>query len=203
MLVIGLTGGIGTGKSEAARHLKGLGAAVIEADAVGHEVYKPNTECWREVVSAFGEDVLQPNGEIDRRKLGGIVFSSPEQLARLNGIVHPGIARMVTDQLERLRVQGTPVAVVEAALLFEAGWDSLVDEVWVTDSPVEAVVQRLQVRSGLSPREVVERIESQMDRSERLARADVVIDNASGVDELQSAVDSLWNSRVKERAAEE
>ena len=203
MLVIGLTGGIGTGKSEAARHLKGLGATVIEADAVGHEVYKPNTECWREVVSAFGEDVLQPNGEIDRRKLGSIVFSSPEQLAKLNGIVHPGIAQMVTGQLDRLRVQGTPVAVVEAALLFEAGWDSLVDEVWVTDSPVETVVQRLQARSGLSPQEVVERIDSQMDRSERLARADAVIDNASGLDELRRAVDELWHSRVKERAAEE
>ena len=110
---------------------------------------------------------------------------------------------MVTDELDRLRAEGTPVAVLEAALLFEAGWDSLVDEVWVTDSPVEAVVQRLQVRSGLSPREVVERIDAQMDRSERLARADVVIGNASGVDELKRAVDNLWNSRVKERAAEE
>lgn len=203
MLVIGLTGGIGTGKSEAARHLRGLGAAVIEADAVGHEAYRPNTECWREVVGAFGEDILQPNGEIDRRKLGGIVFSDPEQLAKLNGIVHPGIARMVEDELVRLRSQGTPVAVVEAALLFEAGWDSLVDEVWVTDSPVEAVVERLRVRNGLSTQEVMERMDSQMGRSDRLARADAVIDNTSGVADLKRTVNGLWNSRVKERAAEE
>ncbi len=203
MLVIGLTGGIGTGKSEAARHLRDLGAAVIEADAVGHEAYRPNTECWREVIGTFGEEILQPDGEIDRRKLGGIVFSDPEQLAKLNGIVHPGIARMVEDELGRLRSQETPVAVLEAALLFEAGWDSLVDEVWVTDSPVEAVVERLSVRNGLSAQEVMERMDSQMDRNDRLARADAIIDNASGVAELKRTVDGLWNSRVKGRAAGE
>ena len=203
MLVIGLTGGIGTGKSEVARHLRDLGAVVVEADAVGHEAYKPDTQCWREVVGAFGEDILQPNGEIDRRKLGSIVFSNPEQLAKLNGIVHPGISRMVEDELGRLRSRGIPVTVVEAALLFEAGWDSLVDEVWVTDSPVKAVVERLRVRNGLSTQEVMERMDSQMDRSDRLARADAVIDNASGVAELKRTVDGLWNSRVKERAAGE
>ena len=136
MLVIGLTGSIGTGKSEVAHLLQSLGAVIIDADLVGHEAYKPNTESWREVVEAFGEDIVQPNGEIDRRKLGAIVFSKPEQLARLNGIMHPRMARMVAEELDRLRCQGAPVAVVEAALLFEAGWDSLVDEVWVTDSPV-------------------------------------------------------------------
>ena len=203
MLAIGLTGGIGTGKSEVARHLRDLGAAVIEADAVGHEVYKPDTQCWRDVVAAFGEDILHPNGEIDRRKLGSIVFSNPEQLAKLNGIVHPGIAVMVENELGRLRSQGTPVAVVEAALLFEAGWDSLVDEVWVTDSPVEAVVERLRGRNGLSTQEVIDRMDAQMGRSDRLARADAVIDNASGVSELKRTVDGLWNSRVKERAAGE
>ena len=203
MLVIGLTGGIGTGKSEVARHLRDLGAAVIEADVVGHEAYKPNTKCWREVIGAFGKDILQANGEIDRRKLGNIVFANPEQLARLNGIVHPGIARMVKDELGRLRSLGTPVTVLEAALLFEAGWDSLVEEVWVTDSPVEDVVERLRARNGLSKQEVMERMDSQMGRSDRLARADVVIDNASGVAELKRTVDGLWKNRVKERAAGE
>ncbi len=95
------------------------------------------------------------------------------------------------------------MAVLEAALLFEVGWDSLVDEVWVTDSPVEDVVERLRVRNGLSTQEVMERMDSQMDRSDRLARADVVIDNVLGVAELERAVDGLWNSRVKERATGE
>ena len=203
MLVIGLTGSIGTGKSEVARLLRELGAAVIDADSVGHEAYRPDTESWRELVKAFGEGILQPNGEIDRRKLGGIVFSSREQLARLNGIMHPRMARMVAENLDRLRCKGASVAVVEAALLFEAGWDSLVDEVWVTDSPVEAVIERLQVRNGLSAPEVLERINSQMDRSARLEQAQAVIDNSAGVAELKRTVANLWDTRVKERIAGE
>ena len=203
MLVIGLTGGIGTGKSEVAQLLHALGAVVIDADRVGHQAYEPNTESWREVVKAFGEDVLQPNGEIDRRKLSAIVFADTDQLARLNGIMHPRMARMVAEELDQLRLQGASVAVVEAALLFEAGWDGLVDEVWVTDSPIENVIERLQARNGLSAQEVLKRIDSQMDRSERLARAQVVVDNSSDVGELECTVTSLWNSRVEGRIAGE
>ena len=202
MLVIGLTGGIGTGKSEVARLLQTLGAVIISADLVGHKAYKPNTESWREVVKAFGEGVLQPDGEIDRRKLSAIVFSDSDQLAKLNGIMHPRMARMVAEELDQLRLQGTTVAVVEAALLFEAGWDASVDEVWVTDSPVETVIERLQARNGLSAHEVLKRIESQMDRSERLALAQVVVDNSSDVAELEHTVTSLWDSKVKGRIAE-
>jgi len=112
MLVIGLTGSIGTGKSEVARLLQALGAVVINADQVGHEAYRPNSDSWREVVKVFGEEILQPSGEIDRRKLGAVVFSDPEQLAKLNNIMHPRMARMVAQQLESLRSQGTQVAVV-------------------------------------------------------------------------------------------
>ena len=203
MLVIGLTGSIGTGKSEVARLLQVLGAVIIDADLVGHEAYKPDTESWREVVNAFGDRILQPNGEIDRRKLGAIVFSDPEQLARLNGIMHPRMGRMVAEKLDRLRCQGTAVAVVEAALLFEAGWDSLVDEVWVTDSPVDAVIERLQARNGMSAPEVLKRIDSQMDRSARLEQAQVVVDNSAGVAELECKVAGIWESRVKGRIAGE
>ena len=201
MLVIGLTGGIGTGKSEVTRLLQALGAIVINADRVGHEAYNPGSESWQQVVEAFGEDVLQPDGEIDRRKLGAIVFSDPEQLARLNQIMHPRMARIVAEDLEELRAQGTQVVVVEAALLYEAGWDSLVDEVWATDSPVEAVIQRLQARNGMSPEEVLKRIDSQMDRSERLDRAQVVVDNSGDVAALEETVNNLWENRVNERIA--
>ena len=199
MLVIGLTGSIGTGKSEVARLLQALGAVIVNADLVGHEAYKPNTESWREVVKTFGEEILQPNGEIDRRKLGAIVFSDPEQLATLNKIMHPRMGRMVSEELERLRSQGTPVVVVEAALLFEAGWDWLVDEVWATDSPVETVTQRLEARSGMSAEEVLKRVDSQMDRAERLARAHVLVDNSGDVSDLERTVGSLWDIRVKGR----
>ena len=199
MLVIGLTGSIGTGKSAVARLLQALGAVIINADTVGHEAYKPNSESWHEVVKAFGEEILQPNGEIDRPKLGKIVFSDPEQLTRLNQIMHPRMAGMVAEELERLRSKGVPVAVVEAALLFEAGWDYLVDEVWATDTPVDTVIDRLKARNGMSAEEVLKRIDSQMDRSERLARAQVVVDNSGDVEALERAVSSLWDCRVKGR----
>ena len=199
MLVVGLTGGIGTGKSEAARYLVSLGAALIDADLVGHEAYQPHAEAWVRVVEAFGEGVLLPNGEIDRRNLGAIVFSDPEQLARLNGIMHPLMARMVQDKIEALRNEGADVVVVEAALLFEAGWDSLVQEVWVTDAPEEAVIHRLEQRNGMSEEEARKRLSSQMSRLERLERADCVIDNSGDLAKMKKAIDELWKTRVKER----
>lgn len=199
MLVVGLTGSIGTGKSEAARQLEALGASIISADEVGHEAYTPNTEAWEQVVAAFGDVILQEDGEIDRRKLGALVFSDAGQLAKLNQIMHPRMARMVADKIEVLRSQGVGVVVVEAALLFEAGWDSLVEEVWVTDSPDQIVIERLNKRNGLSEEEARKRISSQMDRTERLEKADFVIDNSGDMAGLESAIKELWNSRVIRR----
>ena len=196
MWVIGLTGGIGTGKSEVTRMLEGLGAVVINADQVGHQAYKPDSESWIEVVKAFGEDILQPNREIDRQKLGAIVFGDPDQLTKLNQIMHPRMARIVSERIESLRGQGAKVVVVEAALLFEAGWDSLVDEVWATDSPVETVIERLQARNGMSAEEVLKRIDSQMDRSERLRRSQVIVDNGGDVANLESTVGKLWRTML-------
>jgi len=196
MLVIGLTGSIGTGKSEAARQLQILGASIISADQVGHEAYTPNTEAWEQVVAAFGDDILQDDKDIDRRKLGAIVFSDPSQLEKLNAIMHPRMARMVSDKIEVLRGQGVKVVVVEAALLFEAGWDTLVEEVWVTDSSEDIVVGRLKERNGLSEEEAKKRINSQMDRAERIERSDFVIDNSSDMVGLESAIKELWDRRV-------
>ena len=196
MLVIGLTGGIGTGKSVVTRLLQALGAKVINADQVGHEAYQPDSESWIEVVKAFGEDILQPNREIDRQKLGAIVFGDPDQLTKLNQIMHPRMARIVSERIESLRGQGAKVVVVEAALLFEAGWDSLVDEVWATDSPVETVIERLQARNGMSAEEVLKRIDSQMDRSERLRRSQVIVDNGGDVANLESTVGKLWRTML-------
>lgn len=199
MIVIGLTGGIGSGKSEVSRLLRERGAAVINADQVGHQAYAPHSETWREIVCAFGEQVLQENGEIDRRKLGGIVFADPAQRARLNAIMHPRMARMVSDQLDELRAKGCPAAVVEAAVLFEAGWDVLVDEVWTVDAPEEEVVARLQARNGLEPAEIRQRIAAQMPAAERAARAAAVLSNAGSRETLAAAVQELWASRVKGR----
>ena len=196
MMVIGLTGSIGTGKSEAARQLEALGASIISADQVGHEAYTPNTEAWEQVVAAFGDDILQDDGEIDRRKLGAVVFSDPGQLEKLNQIMHPRMARMVADKIEELRGQGVEVVVVEAALLFEAGWDSLVEEVWVTDSTEQVVIERLKQRNGMSEEEARKRISSQMGRTERLERSDYVIENSGDMATLGNTIKELWDRRV-------
>ena len=195
-MVIGLTGSIGTGKSEAARQLEALGASIISADQVGHEAYTPNTEAWEKVVAAFGDDILQDDGEIDRRKLGAVVFSDPGQLGKLNQIMHPRMARMVADKIEELRGQGVEVVVVEAALLFEAGGDSLVEEVWVTDSTEQVVIERLKQRNGMSEEEARKRIYSQMNRTERLERSDYVIENSGDMETLGSTIKKLWDCRV-------
>lgn len=197
MIVIGLTGGIGTGKSEVARIFQELGAVLINADQIGHQAYTPHSEIWQEVVEAFGEKILQPSGEIDRKKLGSIVFADPDQLTRLNQIMHPRMARMVAQQVQELREQGAAVVVVEAALLFEAGWDSLVGEVWSTESPEDLVIKRLQSRSGLSQEETKKRIDSQMSAEERTSRSQVIVDNSGDLGELERVVRSIWDRRVK------
>ena len=197
MIVIGLTGGIGTGKSEVARIFQELGAVLINAYQLCHQAYTPHSEIWQEVVKAFGDEILQPGGEIDRKKLGSIVFADPDQLTRLNQIMHPRMARMVAQQVEELREQGADVVVVEAALLFEAGWDSLVGEVWSTESPEDLVIKRLQSRSGLSQEEAKKRIDSQMSAEERTSRSQVIVDNSGDLVELERVVRNIWDRRVK------
>ena len=146
MFVIGLTGGIGTGKTQALRFLEERGAAVVNADILGHEAYEPNTKAWQEVVNSFGEEVLAPTGEVDRKKLGKIVFNDAEALGRLNAIMRPRIHEMVAERIGKLGEEGRGVVVVEAALLLEANWTPLVDEVWVTAAPEEQVLQRLRIQ---------------------------------------------------------
>ena len=202
MLTIGLTGGIGSGKSVVADLLRRQGASIIDADRLGHEAYTPNSEAWRQVVAAFGEDILTADGEINRRKLGAIVFGDPAQLERLNAIMHPLMARMVEQRKSQLASEGVTVAVVEAAVLFEAGWDILVDEVWTTHSPADVVVERLQQRNGLSDEEARKRINSQMSNAERIGRSDVVVENASDLDTLERDVKALWQTRVKGKVSQ-
>ena len=202
MKVIGLTGGIGSGKSTVAEFLKELGAVVIDTDKVGHEVFEPHTPGWREVVAAFGQEIIKTNGEIDRKKLGEIVFADTEALARLNSIVHPLIREAVKVRLEEYRRQGVGVVVMEAPLLIDAPlsrktgepalWDE-VDEVWVTVAPESVVLERLKNKSGLSEKESLARIRSQLPSEERVKRADVVIDTDCRLGELKARVKERWN----------
>ena len=199
MIVIGLTGGIGSGKSEVSRMLKEFGAEIIDADRVGHEAYLPNTETYGKVVAEFGDDILQTDGAIDRKKLGARIFAEPEARERLNAIVHPRMYAMVEERIQRLREQSATAVVLDAAILIEAGWDSLVDEVWVVAAPEEMVVQRIGQRNGLPAEQVRQRIRAQITSEERARHAAVVIDNNEGLDELSAQVQEVWTGRVKGR----
>ena len=199
MFVIGLTGGIGTGKTQVSNILVELGASIVNADLLGHEIYKPHTDGWQEVVKAFGEDVLTPDGEVDRRKLGAIVFSDPEALKQLNSIAHPRIYSLAEERIRSLGQDGKDVVVLEAALLIEAKWTPLVDEIWVTTSPEADVVKRIQERNGFDEESIRSRIRSQMPQTERVEYADAIIDNIGNLAELRGKVEELWNSRVMAR----
>ena len=192
MIVIGLTGGIASGKSTVSQVLSDLGASVIDADRVGHEAFRAGTDAWREVVDAFGAGVLGEGDEIDRGKLADIVFQSPGARERLNCIMHPTIRRMVEQRIEDLRREGEGVVVVEAALLIEAKWMDLVDTVWVVEAPEESVVSRLCEQKGFTEEQARARINSQMSSTERSQFADIVIGNDSGLDALTEKVRELW-----------
>ena len=197
MIVIGLTGGIGTGKTEVARVLRGLGAAVINADLAAHEVYSKDSEGLAEIVGAFGKGFLTAEGCVDRSRLAALVFKDRTALSQLNSIVHPRTRTIVETELERLREEGADVAVVEAPLLLEAGWTDMMDQVWVAVATASQAVERAAARSSLAPREVEARMASQMPQQERIALADVIIDNGSGIRELEMTVEAEWRSLTK------
>ena len=190
--IIGLTGIIGSGKSTVARILAELGAVVIDADTLGHEAFQPGTEAWREVVSAFGRQVISPSGEIDRTSLGEIVFNDPESLERLDRIMHPHIYEMIKALIDEYRRQKVAVVVLEVPLLIEAKWTSLVDEVWVTTALQSKVLERIRNQRGLTHKETMARIHSQLPVKEILKHANVVINNERGLEELKSRVNELW-----------
>ena len=192
MKVIGLTGGIGSGKSTVSGFLAELGAVIIDADKVGHEALKPDTVVWREVVAAFGRKILTLDGDINRKKLGEIVFRNSESLLRLNQIMHPRMYDVVKAQLEGYRKQGVGAVVLEAPLLIEANWTSLVDEVWVMVASEATVLRRLKENFGLSEPESLARIHSQLPSEERVKYADVIINTDCDLDELKAKVKELW-----------
>ena len=196
MLAIGLTGGIGTGKSTVSGMLAELGAVILNADIVGHEAYLPHQNVWQDVVDAFGREILNERNEVERSKLGAIVFKNPSALKRLNVIVHPWMYRRMEHLLEELRTKRTPVVVLEAALLFEANWTPLVDEVWVTNASEERVLERLQQRNGMTVQQIQERTKAQLSNEERLKNANVVIDTNGTVDDVRIQVKKLWDEKV-------
>ncbi|MGQ4807623.1 Dephospho-CoA kinase [Candidatus Entotheonellaceae bacterium PAL068K] len=193
--VIGVTGGIGSGKSTASNMLGELGAEVIDADKVGHQIYLPDTPAWREIIAAFGPDVVAPDRSIDRAKLGPIVFADPQALATLNNITHGKIYAFIQGQIDYIRQkQMAEVVVVEAAILLEAGWQSLVEHLWVIAASVDIAIERLQTYKNITAEQARARIAAQISNQERIAQADTVIWNNDGLAELRQAVQQEWQS---------
>ena len=199
MVVIGLTGGIGSGKSTVASLLADMGAQILDTDKLGHEVYLPETPGWHEVVDAFGKKILRPDGTVDRKKLGQVVFNRSEALARLNAIVHPRILQVVQRRVKEWNRQRVAVVIIEAALLIEAGWSTSVDEVWVTIASEETVVRRLVEGHGVAEDDVRTRIQAQLSNQERRQHADVLIRNDDNWEDLRDRVGQLWFELCRRR----
>ena len=193
MLKVGLTGGIGSGKSAVSAELSSYGAAVIDADAIARQVVEPGTPGLSEVVAEFGERVLAEDGGLDRAVLGEIVFADQDRLARLNAIVHPRVGERSGRLMEEALAAGTEIVVYDVPLLVENGLGSLYDVVVVVDAPDEVRVERVCRDRGMPREQVRARIRAQADRDTRLAAADLVVDNSGSRDELRARVAELWD----------
>lgn len=196
MYIIGLTGGIASGKSLVAQILKQLGAEVINGDVIGHEIIEPGLPAYSEVVDEFGPEILDSDGKIDRKKLGEIVFLCPKKLQILNHITHPRILSRIREIIDSFREQHYPhLLVVEAALLYESNLNFFVDEVWTVEAEKEIQVKRLKERNHLSEEQALRRINSQMPARDRIARSDLVIYNNGEADILFRQIMEIWRTR--------
>jgi dephospho-CoA kinase len=188
-----LTGGIGSGKSTVAKILAELGAPSFDADKVGHGIYLPGAPAYHDVIAAFGNGIVAPDGTIDRKKLGPIVFADPAQLKRLEAIVHPRMFERMAEMVAEMRAKGvTAPIVIEAAILIEAHWQPLFDEIWLVVAPREKVVARVEAERGLKPEQTEARIKAQLSDEERRKEASIEIDNSGTIEQLRVKVEALW-----------
>ena len=198
MLTIGLTGGIGSGKSTVAQILGEFGAPILDADKVAHTTYAPGGPAYDAVIAAFGAEVLAPDRTIDRKKLGAIVFGNPEQLNKLTSIVWPATFESIRRNVAELRASGAKLPiVVEAAILIEANWHPLFDEIWLVRAPREQVVARIEIQRGLKPAETEARIRAQLSDEDRAKHATLVIENNGSLEELRDLLKTVWRDALK------
>jgi dephospho-CoA kinase len=188
--LIGLTGNIATGKSTVAAMLADLGATVIDADRITHQVMRKGNAVYERIVAAFGAQVVGADGEIDRQALGQIVFGDAAALRRLEEIVHPAVGAEVRQRVEQA---ATPIVVIEAIKLIEAGWHRFCQALWVTDCPRTQQVARLAKERKLDQQEAYRRIDAQPPQAQKTALADVVIDTSGDLDETRRQVQAAWS----------
>jgi len=189
----GLTGGIASGKSTVARFLEALGAQVIDADRVGHELLQPSSPVHHQVVAHFGQEILKPGGEIDRERLGAIVFADPQRLSELGSIVHPSLIARVEERAKELRARDPrAVILVDAALIYEAGVADRFAKILVAWCRPEQQIERLMAKAGLSRQDALRRMASQIPAEEKRRRADYVIDCSGSLEETRGQVEALY-----------
>jgi dephospho-CoA kinase len=201
MLVVGLTGGIGSGKSTFAALLAERGAQIVDADLLGRDALKPGEPAWREVVDTFGDEILAPYSmQIDRQRVAEIVFGDKGKLAALNAIVHPVILRGIADELERLH-NTDAIVILDAALIVEMGLTKSVDVVIVVTAPPDARRHRLVESRGMSPADITARIGAQLREEDLIEAADIVVRNEGSTEELAEEAEEVWKQLVARNAS--
>ncbi|HUY18690.1 MAG TPA: dephospho-CoA kinase [Candidatus Binataceae bacterium] len=201
MLTIGLTGGIGSGKSTVAHMLSELGALVWDADVIGHSVYEPGMPAYDDLVAAFGKAIVGADDKIDRKALGRIVFADAADLKRLNAIVHPRIFERMAAMVSEARGAGErrPI-VIEAAILIEAGWQKLFDEIWLVVTSHERVIERVERYRKMTREQIEARIRAQLSEAERQKWARLVIRNDGTLDDLRSRTAAVFEQALARSA---
>ena len=191
MQIIGITGGIGSGKSTVSRYLSSKGYRVIDADQIAHDIMKPGSRVLMELAARFGEDILNPDGGLNRRMLGNRAFASLEGKNQLESITHGEILRQIKEDIQRGEEEGLEVIFLDVILLFQVGLDQLCSQVWVVDAPEDIRLARVMGRDGYVPEEIRKRMTSQMNPAEMRSRGTHVIENDGTILQLQERVDTL------------
>lgn len=196
-LTIGLTGGIASGKSTVAKMIRELGIPVIDADQIARDVVKVGEEAYKQIVQTFGQEILQENGEIDRAKLGAIVFHNEQERKKLNAIVHPAVRRRMLAEKKAYVQKGAKTVVLDIPLLFESELTHLIDKIIVVYVDDDVQLDRLMKRNGFSKEEALARIRAQMPLREKVKKADAVIDNNGTIEETKQQLLQIfkrWNA---------
>ena len=196
-IIIGITGGMGSGKSEAARHLITLGAVHVDADAISRSLTAPGGEALPAIREAFGDEVFFADGTLDRRALGAVVFADTNARHTLEGIIHPRVQRIALEKADAARAEGAEAVLMDVPLLFETGMDALCDVNWVISADIEERIRRVMSRDGLSREDAEARFASQMSEEERNARATRVINNNQSMEKFRAELTSLYNQLLR------
>lgn len=195
VLIVGLTGGIVSGKSTVARMFRQLGADIIDADNIARAIVQPGEKAWKNIVHYFGKEILKDNQEINRKELARIVFADKEKLEKLNKITHPEIVAIIKNKIEEMRSKDSSdgtICIIEVPLLFEANLEGMMDKIIVVYLNREEQVKRLLIRNSLTQEEAINRIDSQIPMEKKLKKADYVIDNGASLGHTRIQVKQIW-----------